>query len=146
MRALVPILRALSVALVAGAHAQAKAGPLVETLPPGSLSLSEFFYAGQAVYDLEGNEIADVNDVILGRDGEVVAVILGVGGVLGVGEKNVAVSFGALETAQKDRKNILILDSPKSELERAPGFEYDRAKGQWLPAAARQLESQSEER
>ncbi len=35
----------------------------------------------------EGEEIGDINDVVFGRDGSVHAVIVGVGGFLGIGER-----------------------------------------------------------
>lgn len=40
--------------------------------------------------------IGDINDVIIGRDGSVRAVIVGVGGFLGIGEKEVAVEMERL--------------------------------------------------
>ena len=36
-------------------------------------------------------DVGEINDVVLGRDGRIKAVILGVGGFLGMGEKNVAI-------------------------------------------------------
>jgi hypothetical protein len=43
--------------------------------------------------------IGDVNDVLLDRSGAAQAIVIGVGGFLGIGEKDVAVPFGALEFA-----------------------------------------------
>lgn len=121
---------------VAGDAAEA---PLTSLLPE-AIPFSEYFYAGQAVYDGQGNEIGDVNDVLLDTKGSVTAVIVGLGGLLGAGEKNVAVSFRALKMAEKDFKPHLILDMPKGKLELAPGFEFDRAKRRWVPAAAGKAE------
>src|SRR6478672_7123151 len=45
------------------------------------------------VYNEANEKIGDINDVILDRSGKVAKVILGVGGVLGVGENYVAVAF-----------------------------------------------------
>jgi sporulation protein YlmC with PRC-barrel domain len=50
-------------------------------------------FMDRTVYDMEGNSVGDVNDVLIGRDGSVMAVIVGVGGFLGIGEKDVAVPF-----------------------------------------------------
>lgn len=41
--------------------------------------------------------IGDVNDVLMDRNGQSVAVVIGVGGFLGIGEKNVAVPFAQLD-------------------------------------------------
>ena len=53
--------------------------------------------AGVAVYNEANEKIGDVNDVILDRSGKVAKVILGVGGVLGLGERYVAVAFDKLK-------------------------------------------------
>ncbi|MBI3700152.1 MAG: PRC-barrel domain-containing protein [Afipia sp.] len=52
---------------------------------------------GLNVYN-DGNEkVGDINEVLLDNSGKVSAVILGVGGFLGVGEQNVAVNFDQLK-------------------------------------------------
>ena len=43
------------------------------------------------------DRIGNVNEVILDRSGKIEAVVIGVGGFLGLGEKNVAVPFTAVE-------------------------------------------------
>jgi hypothetical protein len=52
---------------------------------------------GKPVYGAEGDNIGDIKDVLVSRDGRVTAVLIGVGGFLGIGEKDVAVSMTALE-------------------------------------------------
>ena len=53
--------------------------------------------AGVEVYNEANEKIGDVNDVILDRSGKVSNVILGVGGILGLGEHYVAVPFDKLK-------------------------------------------------
>jgi sporulation protein YlmC with PRC-barrel domain len=53
--------------------------------------------AGVDVYNEANEKIGDINDVVLDRSGKVANVILGVGGVLGVGEHYVAVAFDKLK-------------------------------------------------
>ena len=108
--------------------------PVITSLPSDALPISEYYYNQQAVYDLQDNEVGDVNDIILDREGKVAAVIIGVGGLMGAGEKNVAVPFDALKIAEKDRKTYLVMDTTKRALERAPGYTFDRGKRQWVPA------------
>lgn len=110
---------------------------LITNLSPDAKPISEYFYTAQSVYDGQGNEIGDINDVLLDPSGRVAAVIIGVGGLLGAGEKNLAVSFGAFEVVEKALESQLVLNMPKETLELAPGFEFDRAKRRWFPAAAR---------
>jgi sporulation protein YlmC with PRC-barrel domain len=52
--------------------------------------------AGINVYNEANEKIGDINEVILDRSGKVANVILGVGGVLGLGEHYVAVAFDKL--------------------------------------------------
>jgi sporulation protein YlmC with PRC-barrel domain len=49
------------------------------------------------VYNEANEKIGDINDVILDRSGKVAKVILGVGGVLGLGEHYVAIGFDKLK-------------------------------------------------
>ena len=53
--------------------------------------------AGVEVYNEANEKIGDINEVILDRSGKVANVILGVGGVLGLGEHYVAVAFDKLK-------------------------------------------------
>ena len=53
---------------------------------------------GLNVYDPGNNKIGDISELIIGRDGRVAAVVVGVGGFLGIGEHNVgdSVRSGAM--------------------------------------------------
>jgi hypothetical protein len=52
---------------------------------------------GTRVYGSNNESIGDISDLLLDRQGRVVAAIIGVGGFLGIGQKDVAVPFEALE-------------------------------------------------
>jgi hypothetical protein len=60
------------------------------------------------------------------------AAIVGVGGFLGAGEKDVAVSFSAIEAEKKNDKTYLRRDTTKDALKNAPGFKYDRQSTNWV--------------
>lgn len=51
---------------------------------------------GTRVYGANNENIGEINDVLLNRNGQVAAVIIGVGGFLGIGEKDVAVPMSML--------------------------------------------------
>ena len=59
-------------------------------------------------------------------DGRVDALIVGVGGFLGIGAKDVAVNFNAVKQIKRDNKVYLTVNATKDELKAAPGFKYDR--------------------
>jgi sporulation protein YlmC with PRC-barrel domain len=110
----------------------ARSSEMITTLPGEALPISDFY--NQNVYDNRDNKIGDVNDLLLDAGGKVNAVIIGVGGFLGVGEKNVAVPFQGVKVTEKDGKRYLVLDTTKEALERAPGYTFDHSKNVWIPA------------
>ncbi len=52
---------------------------------------------GLNVYNTSNEKVGDVSELLIDNSGKVTAVILGVGGFLGVGEQNVAVNFDQLK-------------------------------------------------
>lgn len=52
---------------------------------------------GARVYGANNENVGDIRDILLERDGRVAALIVGVGGFLGIGEKSVALPFNAFE-------------------------------------------------
>jgi sporulation protein YlmC with PRC-barrel domain len=99
--------------------------------PGNGVTLSEFY--NQDVYDTHYNKIGSVKDGLLDQTGQVTAVILGVGGVLGIGEKDVSVPFNAIRVKIRDGERYLVTDTSKEALQEAPAYTYDRALGQWVP-------------
>lgn len=77
------------------ASANAIEGPFVTVPPTGAWRASDL--EGKDVYDTAGENIGSISDVLLSENGEVMAVLVGVGGFLGIGQKDVAVSMDALE-------------------------------------------------
>jgi sporulation protein YlmC with PRC-barrel domain len=105
--------------------------PTISSLPSGVLPISDYY--NQSVYDAKDNKIGDINDLLLDKEGKVSAVILGVGGFLGAGEKNVAVPFNAIKLTDKNDKRYLVMDTTKEALNSAPGYTFDRTKKEWIP-------------
>lgn len=58
---------------------------------------------GVDVYGIDNQKIGDITEVLLSREGMAEAVVIGVGGFLGLGEKNVAMPFKTLEWATEPR-------------------------------------------
>ena len=61
-------------------------------------------YIGKGVYNAENKSIGDVNDLLFQENGGIVAAVIGVGGFLGIGEKDVAVPIGKI-TVTRDASN-----------------------------------------
>ncbi len=86
---------------------------------------------GLNVYNVKNEKIGDINDLILSPDGKALHAIVGVGGFLGINEKNVAVPFGDLKLTRKDDGSIhAMFDSTKESLQSAPNYVfYQPARG-----------------
>ena len=76
---------------------------------------------GHDVVDANGDKIGSVQSVIVGDDGQAEAVVVGVGGFLGVGERNVALDWSQL--ALSDDGEVLALGLTKDELEALPEYQ-----------------------
>ncbi|WP_438750083.1 PRC-barrel domain-containing protein [Pararhizobium sp. O133] len=130
----------LAASLATGAVAQDaanKADPAKDASPTTKQGPSGYFSAapeqilastvlGKTVYtgaDEQGEAIGDVNDVVINADGGAEALVVGVGGFLGLGEKDVAVGFDRVSWSDRDGQRIIVVSATKEELEAAPQFE-----------------------
>jgi sporulation protein YlmC with PRC-barrel domain len=77
-------------------------------------------YIGQSVYNAGDESIGEINDLIMKKDGGVEAAVIGVGGFLGLGEKDVAVPFDRITIAEQPNTDKLKLTNraPTSRLTR----------------------------
>ncbi|HUQ36911.1 MAG TPA: PRC-barrel domain-containing protein [Aestuariivirga sp.] len=73
----------------------------------------------------EWSDVGEVNDVVLDWNGDVKAVVLGVGGFLGIGEKNVAIEMASLRKVRESNDSndwFLVVNSSKEMLTNAPAY------------------------
>jgi hypothetical protein len=132
MRSLIAI-TAGAVLISSAAFAQqmsAGRADLMTTVPPSSRTVTDWYK--QPVYDQSNSKIGDISDVLVGPNGQINAVIVGVGGVLGA-EKDVAVAFNSIKPTTKNDKVYLTIDTTKDALKSAPGFKYDSNSTTWVP-------------
>ena len=108
------------------------AAQILATMPANSVTITHWYK--QNIYDPEDNKIGEIMDVLVDREGKATALIIGVGGFLGMGEKDVAVPFDAVHATTKDNnKWYLVMNSTKDALKSAKGFKYDRTNMTWIP-------------
>jgi sporulation protein YlmC with PRC-barrel domain len=73
----------------------------------------------------DAERIGDINDIVLTKDGQIGAVVIGVGGFLGMGEKNVAVDFKSLQfNIAADNTERWIFPATKDQLSAAADFQW----------------------
>ena len=102
-------------------------------------------FKGTDVLGPDNAHIGDVNDILFDKNGKILGLIVGVGGFLGIGEKNVAIDMsafrvapadtgttgaggGATTSSNNDPTNVKLKVSwTKDQLKNAPDFQYYKA-------------------
>ncbi len=91
---------------------------------------------GLDVYNNSNENIGDINDVILAKDGKIELIVVGVGGWLGMGQHDVALRWdqvrfsdqppkGDTANAEKGEKpDHATVDMTKEQLKAMPAFKY----------------------
>ncbi|HRF09370.1 MAG TPA: PRC-barrel domain-containing protein [Xanthobacteraceae bacterium] len=95
---------------------------------------------GLDVYNSADENIGDINDVILSKDGRIELIVVGVGGFLGIGEHSVALPWdqvrfsdmprkGDKSNAEKGEKpDHAMVNMTKDQLKALPAFKYASSK------------------
>jgi len=91
---------------------------------PGKIRSQDL--VGTTVYGANDASVGEVGDIVLTKDGKIDAVIIDVGGFLGVGKKEVAVGMDKLQFVEdKNGKRYLYTNFTKDQLKAQPA--YDKA-------------------
>ncbi len=82
-------------------------------------------FVGTDVIGTDDKKIGDVSDVLINEKGEVVAYVVGVGGFLGIGQKDVALAPSSFQVVAGQNRNDtkLRLSMSKDQLTQAASFE-----------------------
>jgi sporulation protein YlmC with PRC-barrel domain len=105
---------------------------VLTTLPQDVTTVTNYYK--QNVYDPADAKIGEISDVLLNKEGKVDALMISVGGFLGLNEKDVAVPFDSIHATQKDGKWYLTMNTTKDALKSARGYKFDKNKSTWDPA------------
>ncbi|MEL7302259.1 MAG: PRC-barrel domain-containing protein [Pseudomonadota bacterium] len=83
---------------------------------------------GASIMNGQDESIGDVNDIIVTQDGKIDRIIVGVGGFLGMGERNVALSMDQLNFNTNTDGNLKVMTQlTKNELKNMPAYEGQTA-------------------
>jgi sporulation protein YlmC with PRC-barrel domain len=121
----------LAASAIAACCSAAYAANTMTAVPQESWTVTNYYK--QNVYDPKETKIGTIDDVLVDKSGKVTGLVVGVGGFLGAGEKDVIVPYTAVKTEKKNDKWYLTLDETKDSLKGAPGFSYDKASTTWVP-------------
>jgi sporulation protein YlmC with PRC-barrel domain len=80
---------------------------------------------GEEVYNLNNENIGEVSDLIIDNGKTIKAIVVSVGGFLGVGERNVAIEPGSVVLSEtQDGSARLVVNTTKEQLKNAPAFNF----------------------
>lgn len=126
--------------LLCPAAALAQSGPFLAEQGPELWRASRL--VGVAVIGPDGKSVGTVSDVLMDHDGRAAAAVIGVGGFLGLGRKDVALPFASLHFTQEPRPGASAvgasaLGAPDSAngMPTEPGMAADSAVPVETPAA-----------
>ena len=94
-----------------------EAGGFVIAQDSGDILASELM--GKDVVNHDDETIGSVDDLLIGENEEVVGVVVGVGGFLGIGAKPVVISMNEIEFTSEDD---IVVSFTREQLEEAPAF------------------------
>lgn len=120
-----------ALAVVAALSTPAFAVESMSKLPSDSWTITNYYK--QDVYDKSQNTVGKIDDVLIDKSGKITTLMVGVGGFLGVGEKDVALPFAAVQPEKKNNKWYLTVDETKDTLKSAAGYKYDSSTTTWAP-------------
>ncbi|MBO1908306.1 PRC-barrel domain-containing protein [Microvirga sp. 3-52] len=73
----------------------AGSGQIITQMTPNLMRGSQLM--GVDVYGADNQKIGDVDEVLVGKEGKIQAVVVGVGGFLGIGEKDIAIPYDQVQ-------------------------------------------------
>lgn len=79
-------------------------------------------FIGTPVNDKSGQQIGKIANLVFDQNGRIELTVIGVGGFLGIGEKDVAVPFDAVKSDTVKGKHVFIIDATKDQLKAAPSY------------------------
>lgn len=94
-------------------------------IKPSTTQTNASTYIGQPVYNARNESIGEVRDLVLDSRGGIVAAVVGVGGFLGVAEKDVAVPNDRIDAVRDGETGNVRLTTTETEdtLKSAPEYQ-----------------------
>jgi sporulation protein YlmC with PRC-barrel domain len=114
---------AMAMALAVPAFGQTANAPSSVKTTMSSSEVRSDKLLGHAVINAQNEKVGVIDSVILGPQGHVDKVVIGVGGFLGMGDRDVAVNWRDLQVL--DNGNKIVVNASGDQLKAMPEFKYD---------------------
>jgi len=82
--------------------------------------VTDFF--GTPVNGKDGQPLGKISNLVFDQEGRIELAVIGIGGFLGIGEKEVAVPFDTLKAGEVNDKRVFVLEATKDDLKNAPAY------------------------
>jgi hypothetical protein len=79
-------------------------------------------FVGTPVVSKDKQQLGKIANLVFDHTGHIELAVIGVGGFLGVGEKEVAVSFDVLKGDVVNNKPVFVIEATKEEVKAAPAY------------------------
>jgi len=89
---------------------------------------------GLAVYGPSKEKIGTINDLVIDQSGSVQAAVIGIGGFLGIGTKDIAVVLRVMVITRENDGDTANVKLSKNEIDLAPAFQTYTPPGQSWPS------------
>jgi hypothetical protein len=105
--------------------------PAGTAMPAAAGAVGASKLVGLTVRNEQNETIGEIKEVLVNNNGAVQSAIVGVGGFLGVGERNVALAWNQLKLARDNDQLRAMVSMSKDQLKTLP--EYQEQRGVWAP-------------
>lgn len=131
--AIVPAL-ALSTALFAedrdemeemGAQSEHDAGDQYMSSKPEGAFYADDIIGKTIKHRASDEDVGDIEDLVIGDDGQILGVVVTTGGFLGLGGQDVGLGWDQLEHTMEDDESVFYVDMDEETLRNAPEYERD---------------------
>jgi sporulation protein YlmC with PRC-barrel domain len=115
----------VAVGLLTGAAWAAQDAPAAGSAPAAAARASQVDtqkLIGRDVHNPAGDTIGEIETVVLDKSGQVKYVVVGVGGFLGVGEREVALPWRDLQVSDNGAR--VVVNMSKDQLAGMPAYSY----------------------
>lgn len=100
----------------------AATAPATKSMPAPAASADTRKLIGRNIQNAQNETIGEIKSVFIGKDGKVDSVMVGVGGFLGVGEREVRLAWNELNISENGEK--VTVNMTKDQLKAKPEYKY----------------------
>lgn len=92
--------------------------------PSGGLHAAEII-GSNVTHRSSGEDIGEIQDLVIDSDGKIVGVVVTTGGFLGLGGRDVGLGWDHIEHSQEDQASVFHVDMEEEALRAAPEYKKE---------------------